>query len=158
MGFFLLLLSPLVFGFYKGLGGVPLVLDVISFISKPIRNSNKRLGLEMKEKTHASSPSTSGKTHEKTSVIQTRRLQFDVFLVWITLVFSWVLWRRSSFPSIKVNTKSDGKRENICLILYLLLLRKGLSGRHLRLCSSLHSHHKIAISWPIFERDCAWAN
>ena len=36
------------------------------------------LGLEMKEKTHASSPSTSGKTHEKTSVIQTRRLQFDV--------------------------------------------------------------------------------
>ena len=35
------------------------------------------LGLEMKEKTHASSPSTSGKTHEKTSVIQTRRLQFD---------------------------------------------------------------------------------
>ena len=38
----------------------------------------KLLGLEMKEKTHASSPSTSGKTHEKTSVIQTRRLQFDV--------------------------------------------------------------------------------
>ena len=36
------------------------------------------IGLEMKEKTHASSPSTSGKTHEKTSVIQTRRLQFDV--------------------------------------------------------------------------------
>ena len=43
------------------------------------------LGLEMKEKTHAPSPSTSGKTHEKTSVIQTRRLQFDVsyyFLAW----------------------------------------------------------------------------
>ena len=39
------------------------------------------LGLEMKEKTHASSPSTSGKTHEKTSVIQTRRLQFDVWLL-----------------------------------------------------------------------------
>ena len=28
-----------------------------------------------REKTHASSPSTGGKTHEKTSVIQTRRLQ-----------------------------------------------------------------------------------
>ena len=37
--------------------------------------------MEMKEKTHASSPSTSGKTHEKTSVIQTRRLQFDVFFL-----------------------------------------------------------------------------
>ena len=30
------------------------------------------------QKTHASSPSTSGQTNEKTSVIQTRRLQFDV--------------------------------------------------------------------------------
>ena len=32
-----------------------------------------------REKTHASSPSTSGKTYEKTSVIQTRPEQFDVF-------------------------------------------------------------------------------
>ena len=33
-----------------------------------------------------SSPSTSGKTHEKTSVIQTRRLQFDVFLRLVDIV------------------------------------------------------------------------
>merc|ERR1712240_942325 len=32
-----------------------------------------------REKTHASGPSTSGKTYEKTSVIQTRPEQFDVF-------------------------------------------------------------------------------
>merc|ERR1711974_27071 len=37
-----------------------------------------------REKTHASSPSTSGKTYEKTSVIQTRPEQFDVFII-----FAW---------------------------------------------------------------------
>ena len=39
------------------------------------------IGLEVKnERYHASSPSTSGKTYEKTSVIHTRPEQFDVLI------------------------------------------------------------------------------
>ena len=50
-----------------------------------------RLGDE-ERKTHASSPSTSGKTHEKTSVLQTRQLQFDGCLNGEWWRF-WRLWR-----------------------------------------------------------------
>ena len=38
------------------------------------------LAVVSREKTHASSPSTSGKTYEKTSVIHTRPEQFDVLI------------------------------------------------------------------------------
>ena len=53
----------------------------ITIIIRLISTEERIQDWRWREKTHASSPSTSGKTYEKTSVIQTRPEQFDVLIV-----------------------------------------------------------------------------
>ena len=78
------------------------------------------LGLEMKEKTHASSPSTSGKTHEKTSVIQTRRLQFDVWCLppGLTRLEAQVfyVWPLDVFIFFSGNKRPRIRHDVLCLV------------------------------------------